>query len=258
MSTFDDADRTAPPERLAAGRRRRPTKTGTVLDHDLIVRTALRLLSRHGSEALSVRRLGTALGADPSSVYRYFRSTDDLVLAVADELIGMSLRDVYLSGDWRADLRRIGTGLHRVYTAHPQAAVLAASRVTRRPNEIKGVEIGLGVLRGAGFSRDESSRHYHRFIDLTLGFAAIDAAAMALPPQAAAADRAAWRAAYADLPADRYPHIAESVDALAETMNGSAYAGALELFLDGLELALRRGTGTDPVGRPTGGPADGT
>ncbi|MFD7130902.1 TetR/AcrR family transcriptional regulator C-terminal domain-containing protein [Streptomyces sp. NPDC059894] len=138
-----------------------------------------------------------------------------------------------------------------------EAAVLAASRVTRRPNEIKGVEIGLGVLRRAGFSPDEASRHYHRFIDLALGFAAIDAAAMALPPEAAAADRAAWRAAYADLPADQYPHIAEAVDALADTMNGSAYAGALELFLDGLGLALHRTTRARPDVQPPREAADG-
>lgn len=242
MTASDDADRTAPPaERLSAGRRRRPTKTGTVLSHELIVRTAIRLLSRHGNDALSVRRLGAALGADPSSLYRYFRNTDDLVLAVADELIGMSLRDVRVTGDWRADLRCIGTQLHRTYTAHPQTAVLAASRVTRRPNEIKGVELGLSVLREAGFGADDAARHYHRFIDLTLGFAAIDAAAASLPPQAAAADRAAWRATYACLPADRYPRIAESVAALTATMSDSAYPGALDLFLDGLEAALRRG-----------------
>ncbi|MGY1577319.1 TetR/AcrR family transcriptional regulator [Streptomyces sp. MN13] len=237
-----DSDGAAPPGRLATGRRRRTTKAGTTLSHELIVSTAIRLLSQHGSDALSVRRLGTALGADPSSLYRYFRSTDDLVLAVADELIGMSLRDVHVTGDWREDVRRVGTSLHRTYTAHPQAAVLAASRVTRRPNEMKGVEIGLGILRGAGFSPADAARHYHRFIDFTLGFAAIDAAAMALPAEASAADRAAWHQTYACLDADRYPHIAASVDALAETMNDSAYPGALEVFLDGLEAALRRAT----------------
>lgn len=223
--------------RLARGNRRRPTKSGAVLSHELIVATAIRLLGRHGSEALSVRRLGAALGADPSSLYRYFSSTDDLVLAVADELIGMSLAATRLTGEWRGDLRRIGIVLHRTYTAHPHIAVLAASRVTRRPHEIRGVETGLAVLRAAGFAPAEAARHYHRFIDFTLGFAAIDSAAAALPASAADADREAWRATYARLPADRFPRIAESADALAESFATSAYPGALEVFLDGLAVA---------------------
>ncbi|MFE2585110.1 TetR/AcrR family transcriptional regulator [Streptomyces sp. NPDC059378] len=240
MSTFDGTDDAAPADRLAAGRRRRTTRTGTVLSQELIVQTAIRLLEQPGNDALSVRRLGIALGADPSALYRYFRSTDDLVLAVADELIGMSLKDVRITGDWRVDLRRIGTDLHRTYTAHPQVAVLTASRVTRRPNEIRGVEIGLGILRDAGFGPEDAARYYHRFIDFALGFAAIDAAAHALPTEAGAADRAAWQGTYACLPPDRYPRIAESAHTLARTMSTSAYPGALEVFLDGVQAALDR------------------
>ncbi|MER6220693.1 TetR/AcrR family transcriptional regulator [Streptomyces sp900105755] len=240
MSTLKDTEDAA--ARLAAGRRRRTTRTGTVLSQELIVRTAIRLLEQPGNDALSVRRLGLALGADPSALYRYFRSTDDLVLAVADELIGMSLKDARVTGDWRVDLRRSGMNLHRTYTAHPQVAVLAAARVTRRPNEMRGIESGLGILRDAGFGPDDAARYYHRFIDFTLGFAAIDAAAHALPAEAGAGDRAAWQATYARLPAEEYPRIAESAQALAQTMSVSAYPGALEVFLDGVQAALDRQT----------------
>ncbi|NUK13716.1 helix-turn-helix transcriptional regulator, partial [Streptomyces lunaelactis] len=63
-----------------ARRRRRPTKSGAVLSQQLIVETALRMLQEHGSAGLTVRRLGTALGADPSTLYRYFNGIDDLTL----------------------------------------------------------------------------------------------------------------------------------------------------------------------------------
>src|ERR1044072_3612944 len=78
------SERVVPP---AARQRRRPTKPGVVLSEELIVDTALRLIEEHGADALSVRRLGRALGADPSSLYRYFRHTDHPMLAIADELI---------------------------------------------------------------------------------------------------------------------------------------------------------------------------
>ncbi|NUS78818.1 MAG: helix-turn-helix transcriptional regulator, partial [Streptomyces sp.] len=73
-------------------RRRRPTKSGTVLSEELIVGTALRMLREHGTEGLTARRLGLALDADPSTLYRYFRGMDDLTLAIGDALIGQALR----------------------------------------------------------------------------------------------------------------------------------------------------------------------
>jgi AcrR family transcriptional regulator len=231
-----------PPDRservIGAQRRRRPTKTGTVLSHELIVQTAIRLLGQHGTDALTVRRLGTALGADPSSLYRYFRNTDDLVLAIADELIGRAIEGLRPSGNWRDDLRHVGHRLHATYLAHPQVAVLSAARVTRRPNEVRGVEIGLGILRSAGFTPEQAARHYHSFIDLSLGFAALDAAASALPSTYADADQDAWRFTYARLPSDEYPHITACADALAATMATSAYPAALDLLLDGIAAQL--------------------
>ncbi|MGQ4442225.1 helix-turn-helix domain-containing protein, partial [Streptomyces violaceoruber] len=64
-----------------ARRRRRPTRQGAVLSEGLIVRTALRMLREHGTGGLTARRLGAALGADPSTLYRYFAGMDDLARA---------------------------------------------------------------------------------------------------------------------------------------------------------------------------------
>ncbi|MFE7467489.1 TetR/AcrR family transcriptional regulator, partial [Streptomyces sp. NPDC057499] len=179
------ADRVVPEGRR---QRRRPTKQGAVLSEELIVRTALNLIEQRGAEALSVRRLGAALGADPSALYRYFRNTDDLLLAVADELIGRAQQGWALTGCWRTDLRAIGLRIHDSYRANPQAAILAAHRTTGRPHEMRAVETILGVLRQAGFPDALAVRIYHAFVDQALAFAAQDAAALALPPAAPAAD----------------------------------------------------------------------
>lgn len=152
-------------------RRRRPTKQGTVLSEQVIVETALRLVGQHGADALTVRRLGGALGADPSALYRYFRNTDDLLLAVADELIGRSQRGWQPTGRWRFDLCELGLRIQASYRAHPQAALLAAHRTTGRDNERRAVEMILGVLRSAGFGDREAVRVYHAFVDQALAFA---------------------------------------------------------------------------------------
>ncbi|MDI2127961.1 TetR/AcrR family transcriptional regulator [Yinghuangia seranimata] len=223
-------------------RRRRPTKQGTVLSQELIVETALRLVGRHGADALSARRLGAALGADPTAIYRYFRSTDDLLLAVADELLGQAQEGWTATGDWREDLRELGLRLYAAYARHPQAALLAAHRTTGRGNEITAVETLLGVLRSAGFPDAEAVRIYHAFADQTLAFSSLRAASVALPPEALAADRKVWRETYGRLDPDAHPNIAATMTLLETEMAGSGYPAALELLLDAVEARLAAGS----------------
>ncbi|MCZ4125026.1 TetR/AcrR family transcriptional regulator [Streptomyces sp. H39-S7] len=231
----------------AARPRRRPTKQGTVLSEALIVETALRLIRQHGSAALTVRRLGAALGADPSALYRYFRNTDDLLLAVADALIGQAFVGWAPRGDWRADLRELGLRMHAAYLEHPQAAMLATYRVTGRPHEAFAIETILGVLRGGGFPDPEAVRMYHIFVDTSLAYAALDAASTALPPEARDAERQVWQRTYASLPSTTHPHIAATTRLLQAEMRRSAYTRTLDLFLD---AAAARLAALRPVEQP--------
>ncbi|AVV46917.1 TetR/AcrR family transcriptional regulator [Streptomyces sp. ID05-04B] len=219
-------------------RRRRPTRSGTVLSERLIVEAALRLLREHGSAGLTARRLGLALDCDPSTLYRYFRGMDDLTLAIGDALIGEALRGWRPTGEWRADLYTVGVRIHAAYVAHPQAAQLTTSRVTGRANELAADEAVLDVLRTAGFPLPETVRIYHAFIDQTLAFAALDAAALALPRAAQRADDGMWRSTYARLPAETHPRIAEAAALLSTRMVTSAYPTALEMLLDSAQTRL--------------------
>lgn len=218
--------------------RRRPTNQGVVLSEELIVETALRMLQYHGAAGLTVRRLGTALGADPSALYRYFRGIDDLILAIADELVGRTVDGWELTGDWRTDMREFGLRLYAVYLAHPQAAVLAASRVGGRPNEIRVIETNLGLLRSAGFPDDEAVLVYHVFIDQMLGLAALDAAFEAMPAEIQQSDDRTWQDTYARLPAQTHPNIAATCRLLEQSMRHSICPAALDLLLDGIAARL--------------------
>ncbi|MGW1239309.1 TetR/AcrR family transcriptional regulator [Streptomyces bobili] len=218
--------------------RRRPTRRGTVLSEKLIVGTALRMLREHGSAGLTARRLGAALGADPSTLYRYFAGLDDLTRALGEELMGRALDSWTASGKWRADLRSLGLAIHTSYLAHPQAALLTASRVTGRPREIEVDETILGILRGAGFGDADAVGLYHAFIDLALAFAALDAGALAVKDEARRADENMWTSTYARLPSETHPHIAATAHLLADRMNLSAYPIVLDTLLDRAEAQL--------------------
>jgi AcrR family transcriptional regulator len=219
-------------------RRRRPTRSGTVLSEQLIVETALRMLREHGSAGLTARRLGLALDADPSTLYRYFRGMDDLTLAIGDALIGQALRGWRPTGEWREDLRAFGLRVHAAYVAHPQAALLTANRVTGRSNELAADEAVLDVLRTAGFPVPDTVRIYQAFIDQSLAFAALDSASLTLPSSSLHADEDMWRSTYARLPRTTHPRIAEAAPLLATRMVTSAYPTALEMLLDSAAARL--------------------
>lgn len=233
-----------------ARRRRRPTRQGTVLSERLIVHTALRMLREHGSTGLTARRLGAALGADPSALYRYFASLDDLARAIGNELMGRALDNWTAVGDWRADLRSLGFAIHSCYLAHPQAAVLTASRVSGRPREIAADEAILGILRDAGLPDAAAVRFYHAFIDLSLAFAVLDAAPLTLPAQARAADDEMWDSTYARLPASSHPNIAATASLLTAQMQRSAYPMVLDTLLDSIATQLAD-RGVDAAGHPS-------
>ncbi len=209
-----------------------------MLSEELIVEAALRVLQYHGAAGLTVRRLGVALGADPTALYRYFRGIEDVVLAITDELLRRVVDGWEPTGLWREDMRELGLRIHRVYLDHPQAGVLAASRVTGGPHEISIIETVLGSLRAAGFPEREAVEVYHAFIDQMLGFAALDAAFEALPAEHKKRDDDTWGDTYARLPAQTHPNIAATSRFLDESMRRSGCESALELLLDGIAARL--------------------
>ncbi|MCX5253905.1 TetR family transcriptional regulator [Streptomyces canus] len=219
-------------------RRRRPTRSGVLLSEDLIVQTALRLIGEHGPEALSVRRLGAALGCDPTALYRYFHDTDDLVLAIADRIIGDAMAGFVPGEDWVASLREMALRVRAGYLAHPRAAALAAHRVTRRRSEIQAVDTGIGLLLSAGFERAAAARLYLAFIDTVLSHAATDAAFQALPRQQREADQRAWRDVYQDLDPVAYPALT-AVRRELPGMADSSFEEAVDLLLEALEARAR-------------------
>ncbi|WP_460062634.1 TetR/AcrR family transcriptional regulator [Streptomyces sp. YKOK-I1] len=221
-------------------RRRRPTRSGVLLSEELIVATALRLIGEHGPEALSVRRLGTALGCDPTALYRYFHDTDDLVLAIADRIIGDAMEGFVPGEDWVAALREMARRVRAGYLAHPRAAAFASYRVTRRANEIRAVETGIGLLLAAGFGPADATRLYLTFIDTVLGHAAMDAAFLALPRGQREADHRAWSEVYQGLDPATHPALTTVRDELP-AMGDSSFEQAVDLLLEALTARAPRG-----------------
>jgi AcrR family transcriptional regulator len=88
------------PAHTPADTRRPGSGTGA---RDRIVRAAYDLFTQHGVQAIGIERVITEAGISKTTLYRHFKSKDDLVLAVLD------LRQRLWTEDWLiAETRRRG------------------------------------------------------------------------------------------------------------------------------------------------------
>lgn len=98
------------------------------LTRETVIEAALGFIDRESANALSMRRLGSELGAGAMTLYEYVANKDDLLDAVVELLWGeVSLR-VSVTGDWRADVRAVGQAVSRVAWDHPHAYPMMLER----------------------------------------------------------------------------------------------------------------------------------
>ncbi|MET9377515.1 TetR/AcrR family transcriptional regulator [Streptomyces sp. NPDC002992] len=223
------ADKGAAGTKGSGGGRPRPS-----LSPRLIVEACLELLDAEGGDALTFRRIGTHLGADPTALYRHFRNKDELLLAVADRLLEESLEGFEPSDDWRDTLRELFVRSHRVYLAHPHVAVLATARITRRPAEMRVIDMILGALADAGFPPDEAVHHYRALVDTMLAWSCMGATYIALDADTRHKDESAWTGVYATAPATTHPHLAAAAPYLAAVDDEGNFHFALDLMLEAI------------------------
>lgn len=231
---------TSPRRQPASGRRRRRTRAGTELSRETYVDAAVNLIEQRGSAVLSARTLAAAVGADPSALYRYFDGVDDVLLAVADRMIGLGLDRWTRGEDWLASLAGLARALYSVYVNDfPRTGFATAARTTGLPNEIRAVELTIGLLREGGFDEAEATRWFRTLSDFLLGQAMLEGAFVALPPELQTADLTAWRELPERLPAADTPHVEAAAPHLQTMMAESSFESSLELILRGLAATPR-------------------
>jgi AcrR family transcriptional regulator len=210
------------------------------LTRELLVRESLRLLDEDGVAGFSLPKLGRALGADPTAIYRHFASKDDLVLAIAEALIEEGLTGIEPSPCWVQTLRDIAWRARRTCLAHPAAASITISRTTQGPAEMHAVDIVIGALQQAGFAGGQAAVIYRAFGDFTTFWSGAEASFLALDKKAQQNDRDAWTRAY--LVADRavYPSIWRIREELPGVQDDAIFETILSLVLDGIAARAPR------------------
>lgn len=156
-----------------------PPSARIPLDRDRIINAALDFIDDNGLAGLTMRRLGTALGVEAMSLYRYVPGKEDLLDAIVESLVAsLDGDDEVLSAPrdgWQDFLQRLAHGIRRVALAHPKAFPLVASRPPEAPwlrpplRSLDWVEAFLDGMLSDGFSDEAAVAGYRAFTSFLLG-----------------------------------------------------------------------------------------
>jgi AcrR family transcriptional regulator len=236
------------------------TKPGTErrvpLNRERVLSAAVAFADEHGIASVSMRRLGEALGVEAMSLYNHVANKEELL----DDMVDVVFSEIALpSGttDWRTAMRQRAISVRRVLSHHRWAIGLMESRSSPGSATLKHHDAVIGCLREAGFPIEMAAHAFAVLDSYIYGFALQEAN---LPSHTAAETSEAAEAVLAQVPADKYPHLAELTRFhLLEPAYeyGDEYEFGLELILDSLERAHELLAGReDDVGMTTG--ANGT
>jgi AcrR family transcriptional regulator len=205
-----------------AGHRRTP------LTRQTIVTGAIALIEREGPDALSMRRLGARLGVQGMALYHHFSNRDELLRAIADELLA-PLNQVEPTDDWSEACRRFATTLRSVAAHRSATFQLVGLQPFDSTTALRPVERLLEVLVSAGFSPHRGLGIYRAIVSYARGYALAEATGFTVD-----ASREDGRRRLRALPLDEFPILAGQAREPAALDADDAYLLGLDAMLRGL------------------------
>jgi TetR/AcrR family tetracycline transcriptional repressor len=216
-----------------------PTRTTKErLSRDTVTERALAMADAEGIEALTIRRLATDLGVTPMALYWHFADKERLLDGMAE----LVLSQVKLPVDdesrpWDQRLREVLDQLLGVLAAHPSVTDVVKTRILQSEPGLELTERVLGLLRGAGFSPEQSAQQAVYALLFIVGLVTGEPGLMHGEEDDEARDarlRGKWASLQALSP-KRYPHVLEAALPLTSCDDSQEWrAAGLDLLLCGL------------------------
>jgi AcrR family transcriptional regulator len=227
----------------------RPPRTRSgqpTLSRDQIVKAAIELLDAEGPTGLSMRKLGTRLGAGATSMYWHVANKDELLELAVDEVMGEAYVPEVGDTSWRVGLSVWANGMHAMLLRHPWVTGLLGTQPTIGPNAMRMGERAITLLTAAGFEGLEITHVISLVNAHALGSAATQNAVIRATRQAgiSMAGLAAQMESYLDRLAPDHPNYdkgrrensGSTLDPVKIWDEGFAFG--LDRILDGLSLWL--------------------
>jgi len=204
-------------------RRRSRTRAGLTREH--VLNAAIELADEAGVEALTMRRLGQALGVEAMSLYNHVGGKDDLLDGILGLVVDGIARIPELPA-WRTAMREQALAARAVVLAHPWLPGLAIARSAAHPAILRYADWIMGLLQAGGLPNQLVHDGMHVLGSRVLGFAQD----LFDPDQVKGRPGAELE----EIRPDRYPRLFRAIQGVRHD-NEAEFAFGLDLILDGLE-----------------------
>jgi AcrR family transcriptional regulator len=204
------------------------------LSRTVIFDAAIRIAEADGVSALSMRRLGAALGVQAMSLYHHVASKRDLLDGVAGHLLAQMTMPDPEDRDWQACSRVISRSYRKLGHDHPDLFPYVIERPLAAPESLPPLEAVLGVFRHAGFDVQTSYYAFGTFASYVAGFTLDEIAERGQGPTGRSGDHVPE---LGEVP-EEYRIVHEVLGAVSLDQD-AAFEFGLDLILAGLEQHLR-------------------
>ena len=219
------------------------------LTRERVLRAAVDLADREGLDALTMRNVARALGAEAMSLYYHVANKEavldgvvDVILDEINEAVGV-VDGPPASEDWKASVRARILAAREVLIRHKWASRVIETRTAISPSTMRYFDGLLGLLRAGGFSYDLAHHAMHALGSRGLGFTQ-----ELFEPENADEGDEDLTAAMAAM-ADQFPHLTGMLMEVAHDDPDSTlgwcddqfeFEFGLDLILEGLDAMRHR------------------
>jgi AcrR family transcriptional regulator len=206
------------------------------LTRERVLDTALRLADQGGLEALSMRKLGQALGVEAMALYYHFANKERVLDGIVDLVFG-EIDVPAIGGDWKAAMRRRAISVRDALARHRWAIGLMESRTNPGPANLRHHDAVIGCLRAAGFDMAMAAHAYSALDAYIYGFALTK---MNLPFETTTDIAEMAETMLEPFPLGEYPNLADFITEHAMKPGydfADEFEYGLDVILDGLDRA---------------------
>ena len=205
------------------------------LTRDRVLQAAIQLADRGGIEALSMRKLGQALGVEAMALYYHFANKERVLDGIVDLVFG-EIDLPQIGADWKTAMRGRAISVRDALLRHRWAIGLMESRTNPGPANLQHHDAVIGCLRSAGFDMAMAAHAYSLLDAYIYGFALTK---MNLPFDTGDDVAELAESMLAPFPLGEYPNLADFITEHAMEP-GYDYADEFEYGLDVILGGLER------------------
>jgi AcrR family transcriptional regulator len=220
-----------------------PEQRRAPLTKESVLQAALKLADQGGLEALSMRKLGQALGVEAMALYYHFANKERVLDGIVDLVFG-EIELPRAGADWKSAMRRRAISVRDALLRHRWAIGLMESRTNPGPANLRHHDAVIGCLRAAGFDMAAAATAYSLLDAYIYGFAMTK---MNLPFDDTSDIAEMAESMLEPFPVGEYPNLAAFITEHAMQPGydfADEFEVGLDVILDGLERVRSKPAGT--------------